>query len=65
MDSKQPGHKGRPGERHHYAKLTDIIVLEMRLRRAVGERVKDLAKEFGVCEQSAGHAINGRTWKHL
>ena len=59
--------KGRHqhGERHRSAKLTDEIVIAMRLRHAHDERTADLALEFGVAEITAYFAIVGRTWKHL
>jgi hypothetical protein len=54
------------GERHGKAKMTDASVKEARARRAAGEKVKDLAKEYGVCVSSMSDLLNGwRKWKHL
>lgn len=46
-------------------KLTPELVIEARLRVAAGERVKDLATEFGVNRATLGDAVTGRHWADL
>ena len=55
------GAKGGAG--HHYAKLTQEIVDQMRIRRAKGESLTALAREAGVTPSTAFKAIEGYTWK--
>jgi hypothetical protein len=58
------GSKERGG-RHQDAKLTDAIVMECRARRAAGETMASLAREFGVSFVAMRNAIIGVTWKHV
>jgi hypothetical protein len=53
------------GEKTVNAKLTDVVVLQMRQRARAGEPTSHLAQEFGVNWKTASHAISGQTWKHL
>ena len=53
------------GERINTAKLTASNVREIRARRANGERVIDLAIEFGVCRDSLANVVKRVTWKHV
>lgn len=53
------------GERSGTAKLTDEIVIECRRRYAAGESQFALALEVGVSPTAMGHAVTGKTWKHL
>jgi hypothetical protein len=55
------------GERHHSAKLTDAIVLDLRRRfnGGQGEYIAVLAKEHGVAQGTAWRAAVGKSWKHL
>lgn len=59
--------RGRPtsGSKHYKAKLTVAVVLEARKRRANGERLDALAKEYGVVSSTLCLAIKGRTWKSV
>lgn len=47
------------------AKLTEAIVAEMRARRAAGETVRSLAREFCVHSVTALRAIRGDGWTHV
>lgn len=47
------------------AKLTRARVLEIRRRRANGERGKDLAAEFGVVKSTISSIATGKHWAHL
>lgn len=62
-------HWAAPGERQESprprAKLTAEAVLECRRRCAAGERIMDLAREYGVSSNGLGQAISGVTWPHL
>ncbi len=57
------GYDGKRGDNHHSAKLTDANALEIRIRRANGERGCDLAKEFNVSQQTVCDVSKGRSRK--
>lgn len=62
--------KLRDGTRVHgsaipWAKLNEDIVRACRARRASGEAVSDLAREYGVERSVMRLAITGKTWKHV
>jgi hypothetical protein len=59
--------KGRTvkGEASVHAKLTEAKVLEIRRRRASGESLVSLAKEFGVAYPTICGVVYRKTWKHL
>jgi hypothetical protein len=56
---------GFPGELSPAARLTEAIVCEARRRAAAGERIRDLAREFGIDNGSMSRAVTGRRWAHL
>lgn len=58
------GEKQR-GELNWCAVLTPEKVLEIRDRRAKGEKLVVLALEYGVSEGSIGDVCNRRTWRHI
>lgn len=58
-------HADFTGEKHPQALTTEKRVLEMRQRRRAGERVKDLAQEFGMSAKTASGICRGCTWRHL
>jgi hypothetical protein len=51
------------GEKHYSAKLTWANVREIRVRRAAGESMADLAREFAVGASNIRFIVTGRTWK--
>jgi hypothetical protein len=53
------------GERNSHSKLTSQQVLEIRKRRAAGERPYYLAREFGVGYSTIWNITAGRSWAHL
>lgn len=53
------------GVTHGRARLTDDQVIAIRTRRANGEVVRALAREFGVGSTTAEHIVSRRTWRHL
>ncbi len=59
--------KGRriQGETHPNAKLTDADVRHLRDMRARGVLLKDIAREFGVCRQTAGDVAAGNLYRHV
>jgi len=57
QDRRRDGDPGR-----YRAKLTAAAVLECRDRRAAGERLIDLAREFDVSSSGLCQAIKGTTW---
>lgn len=52
------------GSKHPKTTLTEVQVLMIRSRRKAGERIKDLAAEFGSTEKAVSHICRGVTWKH-
>jgi hypothetical protein len=56
---------GRDGERNGRAKLTVAQVVEIRHRRASGERAMDLAAEFGVSRPLISYIAKGKVWAHV
>lgn len=65
QDCKRRGRRpNRHGSRHHLAKLTEEQVLEIRRRRASGERVRDLVREFPVSPSTISKIANNpdRNW---
>ena len=63
-DELRDGTRSR-GERHGHSILTDEIVIECRKRRAAGEGVSSLARQFGVSQPCMSAALAGKTWRHL
>jgi len=57
--------RGLVGERNGHAKLTAEQVVDIRRRRAAGERRKDLAAEFGVSGAAITRVANGEGWRHV
>lgn len=55
----------RRGEQINTAKLTEEQVLEIRRRKANGDRTLDLAKEYGLTKGAINRLASGKTWKHL
>jgi hypothetical protein len=55
------------GERHHGAKLTAEQVREIRTRRAAGETLVDLGREFGVGGARLSVIVNhpDKAWSHV
>jgi hypothetical protein len=59
-------HSGPCGERNRHASLTEIDVLNIRVRFDAGCVTQtDLAIEFGVLQSTIGRIIRGETWKHV
>lgn len=61
QDCKAKG-RGNHGENNYHAKLTRKKVAEIRTRRLRGEKVGDLAEEFGVHRMTVSRILNGKTW---
>src|SRR5262249_43273559 len=60
--------KGRPGELHHGAKLTEADVREMRaiIKRPIRQRdCEPLADRYGVSWKTIREICRGRSWKHV
>lgn len=53
------------GERGSKAKLTNEDVIEIRKRRANGETMEAIAKDFPLKKNSIYNIVNRRTWKHI
>lgn len=55
----------RPGSKHHNAKLTEAVVIEIRLRYEAGEKQKDIAAEFGVSRPTISEVCTRKLWSHI
>ena len=65
MRRKRRASCGR-GEGNGRARISSAQVTEIRRRYAAGGiSYKALASEYGVAESTIGHAVEGRTWRHL
>lgn len=68
-NNKDRARKGRSnndkGEDHYAALMTTQKVLELRDRFAKGEKVRDLAKAFGIAHQTASKIARRKSWKHI
>ena len=53
------------GERAKNSKLTNETVAEIRIRRKAGEKIVDLAREFGVDPGQVSAAATGKAWPHV
>lgn len=54
------------GSEHGRSKLTEAIVLEMKVRyRTTGIPMSELAREYGVNHNTVSRAVSGATWKHV
>lgn len=53
------------GSDHASTHLTEAKVLEIRHRFAAGEKIANLASEFGITLGTISPLIRGRTWRHV
>lgn len=53
------------GEQNGNSKLTELQVIGIMARWLQGIPKKQIAREFGISDVTAGHIINGKTWAHL
>lgn len=64
LDKREHGTMPR-GSKHHYSKLTEPSVFEIRQKSLIGVDYKALAKEFGVSKGTIGDVVRRRTWRHI
>lgn len=57
--------EAKRGEKSPLAKLTDRQVAAIKRRLAEGARTKDLARQFGVAEQTISGIKHGHKWTHV
>ena len=53
------------GEAHYEGKLTEQSVRVIRERRSTGERLVDIAADFGVTPALISHIATRRKWRHV
>lgn len=53
------------GEKNHYAKLTKRDVIQIRKRRASGEKLKSIGDDYGIAFQHVSRLYHGERWQHL
>ncbi len=64
-DSRRKG-RNYCGQRVHTAKLTSKQIIAVRSEYATGRCFqKDLARKYGVCQQTISWIVSGGTWKHI
>ena len=57
--------RGRHGEDHHNAKLTNEEARAMIALREDGATIRSLAEHFGIAARNVHGIVTRRTWKHL
>lgn len=62
-ENVRKGYIGKTGDNHHSSKICDAVVAEIKRRRLAGERGCDLAREFGVSQQTICDIVKGRSRK--
>lgn len=55
----------RPGERHHFAKLNDDKVREIRRLHSTGIDYLTLSNRYGVDQSVIGRVVTRKAWKHV
>jgi len=53
------------GERNPHAKLSETAVMEIRERRARGEKLTAIATDFGIAFQTVSNIAKGNRWGFL
>jgi hypothetical protein len=56
---------GRGNRTNHHGKLTDVKVVEMRQRAALGATFAQLGRDFGVSLNQARLIVKRERWKHV
>lgn len=57
---------GRPGTKHHGARLTDEMVRAIRSEYVPGVvTLKAVGQRFGICESQVHHIVTGKAWSHV
>lgn len=57
--------KDQDGEKNDMAKLTAAAVREIRRRRKAKEKLKSIAKDFGISDRQVSKIALGQRWKFL
>lgn len=58
-------HGNARGERHGFAKVTEVEVREIRSRRAAGETLASIAADYGIGFPSVCSIAKGKRWGWL
>lgn len=61
----QLGLKSAKGSDNSFAKVTEVIVRDIRLKHKRGETIKSIADNRGLSYSCVSHIISRRTWKHI
>lgn len=61
VERRRHGGGARPGAANHSAKLKESQVRQIRALKGV-ERYRDIAKRFGVHEETVGEIMRGKRW---
>lgn len=57
--------RGNIGSVNGQAKMTEVLVGDIRARVAAGETQKSLCKEYGITKGTMSYLVNGKTWRHV
>lgn len=55
----------RQGETSHFAKITEADVIEIRRRRAAGEKHRSIAADYGIHQDNSSAICRRVSWKHV
>lgn len=53
------------GNQHANARLTDVDIPIIRARRAAGETLTALGREYGVSRVAIADVVSGKNWRHV
>ena len=53
------------GDRCHNAKLSDSAVMEIRLMRERGHRLREIGERFGISESAVCRIVGRKRWTHV
>ena len=66
QDSEKKGRMSHPlGEDHPGSKLTEVDVIKIRRRAALGESLSDIAEDFSVTRGNVRGIVLRRIWNHI
>ena len=63
MQDRAAKKRGCRGGKHHWSKLTEADVANIRAERAAGKTLRQIAPLFGVTHSAISAIVIGRTWK--
>jgi len=65
LSKQRDGHGRMPGARNPNAKLTDDDVRTIRRRREEGQKLREIAADYGITEANVSYIFKRKGWKHV